>query len=57
MPQVETVSLVVVVWPVLVVLRRWLVATVQHLAVLCGRCCRDWLLLPECILQVAAVVV
>ena len=57
MPQVGTVSLVVVVWPVLVVLWRQLVATVQHLAVLCGRYRRGWLLLLECILEVVAVVV
>jgi hypothetical protein len=57
MPQVGTVSLVVVVWPVLSVVRQWLEATVQHPAALCGRCGRDLPLLSVCVLQVAAVVV
>ena len=55
MPQVRTVSLVVVVWPVPLVLWRQLEATAQHLVVLCGRYRRGWLLLLECILAIPPV--
>ena len=46
------VSLAVVVSPGLSVVRQWVEATAQLLAVLCGGCCRGLPLLPVCVLSV-----